>query len=103
MQDLLPFALVFSILYTHQATLTGIISAAGKQAVAAPLIVVSYWVIGVPLGISLAFGKFSNHRGLHGLWIGMVVGVTCHVLSFAVVVMKINWEVVAKEVQARTQ
>merc|ERR1712039_211299 len=72
MQSILTITMVFSVLDTQQATLTGIIGAAGKQAVAAPLIVVCYWVIGVPLGIGLAFGKLTNHRdGLHGLWIGM--------------------------------
>eukprot|EP00928_Gymnodinium_smaydae_P003949 TRINITY_DN11393_c0_g2_i1.p1 TRINITY_DN11393_c0_g2~~TRINITY_DN11393_c0_g2_i1.p1 ORF type:complete len:541 (-),score=48.79 TRINITY_DN11393_c0_g2_i1:191-1813(-) len=102
MESLLPLTMIFSIFDTQQSALTGIISAAGQQAVAAPLIAICYWVIGVPLGIMLAFGTVTGHPlGLYGLWIGMVVAVICHCVSYAILVIRIDWDKVAEEVQQR--
>lgn len=99
---LLPFTMVFSICDSQQAGITGIICAVGKQAMAAPLVVISYWVIAVPLGYILAFGKFGfKPHGLFGLWYGMLVGVFCHLFSFIVAWLLLDWESIVKGVQER--
>lgn len=92
-EDLLLITQVFSIFDNHQAALTGILTGARKQAVAAPLIVICYWIVGVPTGIVLAFGFLGSPAlGLHGLWYGMTIAVALHMCSFAVVVWRIDWE-----------
>lgn len=98
MAALLPFTLVFSFLDSHQCALSGILVAAGRQCIAAPLIFVCYWVVAVPLGSSLAFAR---GRGLEGLWTGMLTGVSLHVLLFALAVRCTNWDKAASEARRR--
>jgi len=101
---LLPLTLAFSFLDSHQAALTGIIQATGRQYLAAPLVFVCYWIVGVPLGLSLALGAFGGTRwGLNGLWTGMLLAVIGHTISFAVVVGCLDWRKVTIEVQERTR
>ena len=50
-----------------QMCLTGIIVGAGRQRIAAPICVVSYWLLGLPLGAALAF-LAPPRLGLLGLW-----------------------------------
>merc|ERR1712032_1510316 len=62
---LLPCCIFFSFLDGHQCVLTGILTGVGKQNIAAPLIFVSYWVIALPIGVTLAFGGLGfAPRGL---------------------------------------
>eukprot|EP00928_Gymnodinium_smaydae_P061579 TRINITY_DN45623_c0_g1_i1.p1 TRINITY_DN45623_c0_g1~~TRINITY_DN45623_c0_g1_i1.p1 ORF type:complete len:485 (+),score=41.45 TRINITY_DN45623_c0_g1_i1:128-1456(+) len=100
--NLFPLTLAFSFVDGHQAALTGILTGAGKQMVAAPIILFCYWILGVPLGICLAFGIFGGPPwGLEGLWTGMVVAVLCHCCAFYVCVRRLDWEQVAAEAQER--
>lgn len=101
--ELMPLTLAFSFLDSHQAALTGIIQAAGRQYIAAPLVLVCYWVIGVPIGVALALGGFGDRWGLRGLWTGMLIAVCLHLSSFAITVACLDWEKVAEEVQERTR
>jgi len=99
---LLPCCIFFSFLDGHQCVLTGILTGVGKQNIAAPLIFVSYWVIALPIGVTLAFGGLGfAPRGLRGLWTGMLVGVACHVLSFSITVLSVRWRKAAREARER--
>lgn len=99
---LLPFCIFFSFLDGHQCVLTGILIGIGKQGIAAPLTFVSYWVIAMPIGVTLAFGGLGfAPRGLQGLWTGMLIGVTCHVLSFSITVLSVKWHKAAREARER--
>lgn len=101
---LLPLTLVFSFLDSHQSALTGIIQAAGRQYLGAPLVFVCYWLVGVPLGICLALGAAGLPRwGLEGLWVGMLVAVIGHVASFTIAVCRLDWRKVTIEVVERTR
>lgn len=99
---LLPMTLAFSFIDSHQAALSGILIGVGKQTIAAPLVFVCYWLIGVPLGCILAFTDFAGHRcGLQGLWIGMLVAVSLHFVSFSIAVLCIDWAEVAATARER--
>ena len=71
-----------------QMSLTGVIVGAGKQNVTGPILVVAYWLIGLPLGAVAAFRPpWGGPRlGLLGLWIGMTVAVSIHCISYHVLV-----------------
>ena len=56
-----------------QTSLAGAIQGAGKQAVTTPILVVAYWVLGLPLGAVAAFVWPRN--GLLGVWWGMTLAV----------------------------
>jgi len=100
--DLLALVQVFSLFDGLQAALTGVINGVGKQAVAAPIISVCYWLIGTPIGVVFAFGFFGiQPLGVFGLWIGMIVAVFLHALSFGVLVFYIDWAQTVKDVKQR--
>lgn len=103
-RQLLPKTLAFSFLDGQQCALCGILCGVGRQALAAPLIFACYWLVGVPLGVALAFGALGGEKqGLSGLWTGMLVAVVLHVVSFGVAVLRLNWPRIAREVRERTE
>ena len=71
-----------------QMVLTGVITGAGKQAASGPILVVGYWVLGLPFGAACAFAWPWNERrslGLLGLWLGMTLAVTIHSSAYMLV------------------
>ncbi|CAE7463263.1 Slc47a2, partial [Symbiodinium microadriaticum] len=83
--SLLPFSLSFSFIDGNQSAICGVLTGAGKQDLGAGIVFVCYWVVGVPLGILLAFGTLGTVFGLEGLWIGMLVAVSGHLSLFLLV------------------
>jgi len=101
-RDLLLIMQVFSIFDQYQATLTGILYGVGKQSIAAPMVIVCYWIYGLPIRLAFAFGCLGIQGfGLRGLWGGMVVAVVLHVFSFGTFVWHIDWTRAAVEVKQR--
>lgn len=102
--SILPLTIGFCFFDGLQTVFCGILVATGRQHIAAPLIFVCYWVLGLPIGVCLAFGVLGPRKmGLSGLWVGMLVGVVLHVLAFGTLVCRLNWEKIAEEVRERTQ
>lgn len=64
-----------------QMALTGSITGAASQALTTPVLVTSYWLIGLPLGAWLAFGS-SPKLGLLGIWLGMILAVFLHMAAY---------------------
>lgn len=81
---MLPYVAAFLFADCMQMSLTGVIVGAGKQTVTGPVLVVAYWIIGLPLGALAAFHPpWGGPRlGLLGLWLGMTVAVYIHSLSY---------------------
>eukprot|EP00927_Polykrikos_kofoidii_P049604 TRINITY_DN43642_c0_g1_i1.p1 TRINITY_DN43642_c0_g1~~TRINITY_DN43642_c0_g1_i1.p1 ORF type:complete len:524 (-),score=37.49 TRINITY_DN43642_c0_g1_i1:348-1817(-) len=99
---MLPLTLVFSFIDGHQCLLSGILVGAGQQSIAAPIVCFCYWVVGLPLGLALAFGALGSKKwGLQGLWGGMLVGVILHAVLLGLVVLRLRWHKIAEEVQTR--
>merc|ERR1740121_346208 len=89
---LMPMTMVFCILDAQQALLSGILIGVGAQMVAAPIIFVSYWAVGLPVGLCFGFGYLVDEPyGLRGLWVGMLVGVVCHVVSYSIYALRLDW------------
>ncbi|CAJ1438947.1 unnamed protein product [Effrenium voratum] len=103
--SLLPFSLIFSLIDGNQSAIAGVLVGAGKQDVGAGIVFFCYWVVGVPLGILLAFGigGFLQPVGLKGLWIGMLVAVCGHLSMFLVLLSRLNWRNLAEQVRAREE
>ncbi|KAH0581705.1 hypothetical protein H2248_011391 [Termitomyces sp. 'cryptogamus'] len=68
--SILPLVALFQVFDGNAAVTDGILRARGKQVTGALLNLTSYYVIGIPFGIWLAF---SWDMGVHGLWIGLTV------------------------------
>jgi MATE family multidrug resistance protein len=107
---LIPFLSLYVLADGLQGALNGIIKGCGRQVVTIPIVVVSYWIVGVPLAYYLAFVRHdgvmlcedSYFCGDIGLVTGMTVGTCLHMLLLgAVVVGTTNWEAEAKKAKER--
>jgi len=78
--SLMPLVACFTFLDGIQVVLSGIIIGAGKQGATPVILLVCYWVVGLPLGAVAAFDW--PHNGLVGLWWGMTVAVSLHLVSY---------------------
>lgn len=86
--SLAPIFAAYVISDGLQAALTGVIKGVGKQYIAGPIVVFSYYGVAIPMSTVLALDL--NGRGLgmgvSGLCIGTLVGTIVHMLCFMVVV-----------------
>ena len=106
----IPFLAFYVFADGLQCCLQGIIIGCGKQFVMAPVVLLSYWVVGVPLGYYNAFMKNDGVLecdamslcGVRGLVFGLLTGTWIHMLLFMTVfVLAINWKKEAELAQAR--
>mmetsp|Transcript_50334 Transcript_50334/g.68458 ORF Transcript_50334/g.68458 Transcript_50334/m.68458 type:complete len:511 (-) Transcript_50334:83-1615(-) len=103
--DLLPCVAAFLFADGMQMCLSGTITGAGKQGVTMPILVVSYWVLGLPLGA--LFALRWPELGLLGLWIGMTLAVYVHFGSYLLLCFcpcvphAVRWEAVLEEARQR--
>lgn len=90
----------FPFHWCFQVTISGVLRGSGRQYVGAITNFVCYNVIGLPLGVVLAF---KASMGTIGLWTGLAVGniiqvcdvvMYCHLLSFTVIYCHLLWFIV---------
>jgi multidrug resistance protein, MATE family len=91
---LIPLLSAYVVADGIQAAFDGVISGCGRQCVVMPILVVAYWIVGVPLAYYLAFVSHeglmcddSLFCGVGGLVAGMATGTYVHMVLLAVVVI----------------
>jgi len=102
----LPFLAFYVFADGIQYTINGIVKGCGKQCIVMPIVIVAYWIVGLPLAYFLAFQwQHSTKYGIEGvigLVAGMTVGTWTHFLLLAVVVgLGTNWEAEVVKAQER--
>ena len=80
--------------------LGGVIRGAGKQLVAAPCVILSYYALGLP---AAAYFAFSLGLGVRGLCLGTLLGTVAHAGSFFFLVRKLDWSLEAHRAAARVR
>ena len=65
------------------AVLGGVIRGAGKQLLAAPCVLVSYYILGLP---TAAYFGFVAKLGVTGLCLGTLLGTVCHAGCFYILI-----------------
>lgn len=92
---ILPILAIYVIADGLQVSLTGIIKGLGKQRIGGPVVLVSYYIVGLPISISLGFdwSKSSDRdgQGIRGLALGTAVGTVLHCLLYCAIVAATNW------------
>jgi MATE family multidrug resistance protein len=99
----IPYLAIYVFADGIQTGLNGIIKGCGRQRIVVPIVVVAYWVVGVPLAYYLGLYRTGGDDTLCagsdgeggtilcgdvGLVAGMTAGTWCHMLLLAVVVTR---------------
>ena len=71
-----------------QSSLSGVIIGSGWQIAGAVLNILCFWVVGIPVAVSLAI---AAHLGALGYLIGEASAVFCMLCSYSVTVASMNW------------
>ncbi|XP_063809937.1 multidrug and toxin extrusion protein 2-like isoform X2 [Pseudophryne corroboree] len=79
-------------------TCGGILRGAGKQKIGAITNAVGYYLLGLPIGISL---MFAAKLGVVGLWCGMIFPIVLQVLVFISYILRMDWDKACEEAQVR--
>ncbi|KAL0742530.1 hypothetical protein Bca4012_084043 [Brassica carinata] len=87
--DLSPLLCLSFILDGFTAVLNGVARGSGWQHIGAWNNVVSYYLVGAPVGLYLAFDREFNGKGL---WCGVVVGSAVQATILAIVTTSIDWK-----------
>lgn len=88
------FAIIYQLSDASQASLQGVLR--GYKDVTVPFVIamISYWVIGIPSGYTLA--AYTELEAF-GFWIGISIGLTCAAIGFLVRLLIVQHKVKAKQ------
>ncbi|KAF6749045.1 mate-domain-containing protein [Ephemerocybe angulata] len=96
--DVLPIVALFQVFDGAVGVTGGIMRARGIQLVGAILNLSGYYVVGIPLGLWLAF---TRHMGLKGLWYGLTVSlIYCSVVA-SYLCLTTDWDLEVEKVAVR--
>lgn len=105
----IPFLAIYVFADGIQVALNGIIKGCGRQCITMPVVVIAYWVVGVPLAYYKAFVLHNGEMfcedylcGIPGLVFGMTTGTWVHMLLLLfIVTCTTNWSVQATRAKER--
>ena len=69
--------------------ISGVIRGVGHQLWGAAVTFTAYYVVGLPVGISLAL---ATDLGVVGMWIGLLCGSVTHAAIYIVILLALNWQ-----------
>ncbi|KAG0500124.1 hypothetical protein HPP92_000196 [Vanilla planifolia] len=97
---LMPLIAVAHILDAFQCVLSGIVRGCGWQKTCAFINLGSYYIVGIPISVLLAF---KVHLGGKGLWAGIICALFCQVFLLSSLTIRSNWDEEAKKAMERIQ
>ncbi|KAI4381586.1 hypothetical protein MLD38_007647 [Melastoma candidum] len=77
------------LVYSAQPVYCGVAIGCGRQTMAAWVNFVSFYMVGIPLGVVLAYVALWQVKGM---WIGLLIGLATQTVVLAVIVWKTDWE-----------
>lgn len=95
---MMPILALSNFLDGMQCVLSGTARGCGWQKIGAFVNLGSYYLVGIPCAILLAF---VFHIGGKGLWLGIICALIVQVLSLLIVTLRTNWEDEAKKATDR--
>lgn len=98
-EHVLPLLAFFQVADGICGVCGGILRGTGRQAQGAAINMFSYYLIGIPIGLALAFTGL--HLGLAGLWIGLTIALLFGSLGMFWFISRTNWEWEVEKVQLR--
>lgn len=97
-KDLFLVVALFQIPDAVNGVIQGVFRAIGKQALAAKLNFIAYYIIGIPLGYVLAI---PLGIGVEGLWLGMTAGMVFVSTVNTIILFKCDWGQISLEARKR--
>lgn len=112
---LIPFLSLYVFGDSLASAFNGVIKGCGRQAVAVPVVLVSYWIVGIPLAYYMAFVRHDGvlncdndndgglfFCGVRGLVLGSTIGTWLHVLLLGFAVVRgTDWDEEARKARER--
>ncbi|KAG7964230.1 hypothetical protein I3843_09G159700 [Carya illinoinensis] len=86
------------LLNSIQPVLSGVAVGAGRQGLVAYINIGSYFLIGVPVGVLLAYVADLE---IKGLWIGMIIGIVVQCLVLGYITFRTDWNEQVKKASER--
>ncbi|KAJ4713474.1 Protein DETOXIFICATION [Melia azedarach] len=96
--SMMPILAFSNFLDGLQCVLSGTARGCGWQKIGAYVNLGSYYLVGIPCAILLAF---VLHVGGRGLWLGIICALIVQVLSLFIITIRTNWEQEAKKATER--
>ncbi|KAJ2496921.1 ethionine resistance protein [Coemansia sp. RSA 2049] len=91
---IMPYCGIFQFIDSISCVSGGVLRSFGRQADSARIISVSYYIIGIPLGLYLTYGR--PEMGVLGLWIGISLGAFITDVRHTAICLRANY---AEEVE----
>ncbi|XP_004503307.1 protein DETOXIFICATION 16-like [Cicer arietinum] len=97
---MMPILALSSFLDAIQSTLSGVLAGCGWQKIGAYVNLGSFYIVGVPCAVALAF--FLHMRDM-GLWLGIISAFIVQILLYTIFTIRTNWEEEAGKAQSRVE
>lgn len=106
----IPFLAVYVFADGIQTSLYGVIKGCGRQTIVVPIVIIAYWIVGLPLAYYISFVRNNGTKictddhfcGIVGLVVGMTTGTWVHMILLSIsLVILINWKYEATIAQQR--
>ncbi|KAJ2695965.1 ethionine resistance protein, partial [Coemansia spiralis] len=91
---IMPFCAVFQLPDAVNGVSAGVLRSIGRQAAGAWINFPSYYLVGIPLGVYLTYGRPA--MGIIGLWVGISIGVAITAIGQTAICVKADY---TKEVE----
>lgn len=88
----IPYMCLCTITDSAQGLLSGTIRALGIQGKAAVFVLLSYYLLALPLSFYLTF---TLNLSISGIWLGTFIGTTVQSLGFIYLITKADWKEIA--------
>ena len=99
--DITAIFCIFAVIDTAQTTLAGILRGCGKQLIGAVAYLISFYAVGLSVGIYLAL---IRDMGILGEWIGLTCAISsCFLLVGSYYLCLFNWEAVIADSKRRLE
>ncbi|XP_019176932.1 PREDICTED: protein DETOXIFICATION 16-like [Ipomoea nil] len=96
--SMMPILALSNFLDGLQAVLSGTVRGCGLQKIGAIINLGSYYIVGIPSAVLMAFIFHIEGRGL---WLGIICALTVQVASLLTITIRTNWEQEAKKASER--
>jgi MATE family multidrug resistance protein len=97
-EELILLSSIFMLGDSVQACIGGVLRGLGRQNFVFFLNVIGFWVLAVPIGALLAF---PGNQSVHGLWMGMSIGIYTSACIGVAILRKIDWKREVSKAQTR--